>query len=559
MRRTPVNVVSALLALALGASALDIPVVRKRTASAANPFAVHSAAGAADTGDLLVTDVRDLMYSAEILIDGTSVPVLLDTGSSDLWISSLQYPGIFSAAQNITGSPLNITYGIGSVSGSIAITDVEFADIEVKNQALLNVVQTQDQALFDLGAYGIVGLGFEPLSQISRTLTDGRGTSFLSNVFKQNPWEPNHIAIQLDRLGDLDESGAGSFSIGTWDQRYIAVKDAPALPVFSAETEVTRWSVLLDAFEVSGHNVTLPKSTVSNAPSGKLLTVLDTGSSLMSIPKELVTAIYSSIEGAFYVEDVDIWFVDCLAVPEVALWFGGQRFLIHPLDLTQPQGLQFGSMPNQTWCTSVVSPATFGAGTSDLDLLLGDTFLRNVYAVYNFGDTNPATGAPGEPYVQILSLTDQTEAAADFKASRTKALASLPPLGNLAALQALANTENNSSGGTTSPTTTAGGSTPSTKLDAGNLAAATDNDPSSISQSINKLVGYAPVMLGLLGLNAVLVLVLAIMGVILFRKRNGGAATRGAPRYEPVHLPPKHDIGSYGYEEPYSGRRYNDA
>lgn len=54
----------------------------------------------------------------------------------------------------------------------------------------------------------------------------------------------------------------------------------------------------------------------------KLITVLDTGASVASIPIELVTAIYSSIDGAVFIEDAGIWFVPCLAAPQVAVWFG---------------------------------------------------------------------------------------------------------------------------------------------------------------------------------------------------------------------------------------------
>jgi len=374
--------------------------------------------------------------------------------------------------------------------------------------------------------------------------------------FAQNASEPNHIAVQLDRFGDLDETGMGSFSIGTFDEKYIAVKDSPVLPVFSTEAQARRWSVALDAFEVAGRNVTLPKSTVPNAPSGKLISVLDTGASSMSIPRELVSAIYSSVDGAVYFDEVDMWFVPCLAAPEVALWFGGKRYPMHPLDTTQPHGFQFGTWPNQTYCTSAISPYTFSAGVGELDLLLGDNFLRNVYSVFDFGDTDPATGKNGQPYMKLLSVTNETEAGADFKASRTKALSSLPSLGDISALIELAKSDNE----TTTATSTTSTSSPPTKTGTSNLAGVADNDGSNseIAQSVNKLVGLAPAMLGLLGLNALLVLVLVGMGVVLLRKKgSGGGVTRGVPRYEPVRLPPKNEGGVVGYDEPYEGRRYD--
>lgn len=76
----PAPICSALLALGLGASAaLHLPVKRslsnsnsKRITSSKNAFQVHATAGLADTGDPQVTNVQDLLYSAEVTINGIS-------------------------------------------------------------------------------------------------------------------------------------------------------------------------------------------------------------------------------------------------------------------------------------------------------------------------------------------------------------------------------------------------------------------------------------------------------------------------------------------------------
>lgn len=51
------------------------------------------------------------------------------------------------------------------------------------------------------------------------------------------------------------------------------------------------------------------------------------------------------------------------------------------------------------------------------DWLVGDNFLRSVYAVYDFGDYD-AKGSMSDPYIQFLSLVDPDEASADFHEQR---------------------------------------------------------------------------------------------------------------------------------------------
>lgn len=160
------------------------------------------------------------------------------------------------------------------------------------------------------------------------------------------------------------------------------------------------------------------------------------------------------------------------------------------------------------------------------------------------------TGKNGPPYVKLLSITNETEASADFTASRTKSLSTLPPQGNIPALVSLDNSQNDN------PTSTSTG--PPTKS-AVNLAGLSTNDTQT-SQSLNNLVKLAPYMLALLGLNALLLLVLAGMAIAFCLRRNKGDSMKGAARYQPVHLPPRKDDVSYGYQdEPtlYGGTRYD--
>lgn len=207
------------------------------------------------------------------------------------------------------------------------------------------------------------------------------------------------------------------------------------------------------------------------------------------------------------------------------------------------------------------------------DFLLGDSFLRNVYAVYDFGDFDTA-GNMGKPYVKLLPLTDATTASAGFKKNRAATMAQLPPEGDATKLD-----------GVTPPvppnSATAGsGSSPSSSLGSGsgsgsgsnNLvsASSTDdsNDYSALSSSIDKITKFAPIALALLGLNAVLLIGLVALGACFFVKQRkqrgtsavvGGGAGRGV--YAPVtaHKFPDADEDERAKTPGYDIPRYRDG
>jgi hypothetical protein len=59
---------------------------------------------------------------------------------------------------------------------------------------------------------------------------------------------------------------------------------------------------------------------------------------------------------------------------------------------------------------------SFDTGSDpSFDIILGMSFIRNVYALFNFGDfVAGSTDNRGDPYLQFLSTTDPSEAHSDF-------------------------------------------------------------------------------------------------------------------------------------------------
>jgi len=142
------------------------------------------------------------------------------------------------------------------------------------------------------------------------------------------------------------------------------------------------------------------------------------------------------------------------------------------------------------------------------DMILGDNVLRSVYSVYDFGDFD-SSGKMGDPYVKFLSLIDPDAASKDFATVR----------GTVARTNITYNAEN------------------STAAAAGKTTVSLSDD---ITNTLDKINMYFPIMLAILGLNALVILLLAIaVFIYLWRRRSASSALlkrRTARRLTPVPL-----------------------
>jgi saccharopepsin len=141
-------------------------------------------------------------------------------------------------------------------------------------------------------------------------------------------------------------------------------------------------------------------------------------------------------------------------------------------------------------------------------MIIGDNVLRSVYSVYDFGDFD-SSGAMGNPYVKFLSLVDPDAASKDFASAR----------------------------GTVPRTNITYNAANSTAAAAGGTTVSLSDD---ITNTLNKINIYFPIMLAILGLNALVILLLAIAAFIyLWSRRSASSAAlkrRTARRLTPMPL-----------------------
>jgi saccharopepsin len=143
------------------------------------------------------------------------------------------------------------------------------------------------------------------------------------------------------------------------------------------------------------------------------------------------------------------------------------------------------------------------------DMIIGDNVLRSVYSVYDFGDFD-TSGKMGNPHLKFLSLIDPNGASKGFATAR----------GSVARTNISYNSIN-------SATTSSGRTTVSLS--------------DTITDTLKRINTYFPIMLAILGLNAFVILLLAIAAFIYIYRRHSASSSllnrRTARRLTPMPMP----------------------
>ncbi|KZT67267.1 acid protease [Daedalea quercina L-15889] len=381
----------------------------------------HLQRRASVTGTSGLTDSSDIQYYVNITLGGQDFQVEIDTGSADLYVA-----GNVTSSED-TGKSGGVTYAVGAVEGEIRTATMDFLGYTVENQAFLQITANGDN---ETAGTGLIGLGPHTGSNIQATLGNGTGDPPLDRIFQQNTSTPNYLTVLLGRSDDKYDDVPGNITIGETLSGYGNVTSQPKLNVTELKlTEETaqHWQTLLDEDGIIGPdgNVVDVTTVVSSTSNDKQLTVVfDTGYSLPQVPSDVAQAFYQSVPGAQYVDDVaslagPAWQIPCEYEINVTFKFGGVSYPINPLDTSLDLGAKDSS--GNSICYGGFQP--IDAAKSDLyDMIFGMAFLRNVYMLINYGDFVDNTTSRADPYVQLLSISnDSASLHSDFVSIRGSA------------------------------------------------------------------------------------------------------------------------------------------
>lgn len=356
-------------------------------------------------------------YNINITLGGEQFSIMIDTGSSDLWV-------VGSVPQaNDTGASASIQYAIGSEAGPVRTAQLEILGFTVPDQAFIQVPSGGDAP----DGTGLIGLGPNAGSQVRDALNDlPAGDTPLDRIFGQNLTTPNYLTVLLNRPNDTAENYTGAMTIGEVLPQYSNISNQPKVSVSVLQSNIAQdqhWSIVLDDNGIIGPNGKAIQvvSNATEAPlhyENQLVAIIDTGFSLPQVPSDVAHALYSGAKGAKLtnVQSLggDIWVIDCDAEVNATFLIGGQSYPIHPLDTNQ-QGTDDSG---KEICFGAFQPRIPGAEDPTFDLILGMAYLTNVYLLIDYGDFVDGTNQTDKPYVQLLSMTDPAAAHADFVATR---------------------------------------------------------------------------------------------------------------------------------------------
>ncbi|CAL1706108.1 unnamed protein product [Somion occarium] len=278
--------------------------------------------------------------------------VVLDTGSSDLWVASTGCrscdsetpsfdPTRSSTIQRIQTSQsgqseVDIHYGSGQVAGIVAQDTVSMGGFTNTQQTMLVATQLSS-GLLDGVASGIMGLAFEALASTESTPF---WQGLLQGSQLATPEMSFWLTRELDNRNARENEFGGEFTLGgTNSSLFTGDIEFINLPSTSQQTF---WLLSMTGATVQGKNVQVPTGNLA-------LSAIDTGTTLIGGPTDGVKAIYDAVPGSVALTgDLQGFYAyPCSTEVQVSMSFGGKSWPIDPVDMnlgTIPSGQCLGGI-----------------------------------------------------------------------------------------------------------------------------------------------------------------------------------------------------------------------
>lgn len=315
---------------------------------------------AADSGKAMTAgldqDGTDYSYFVKVQLGskGKAMYMLVDTGAGSSWVMGSSCTDKACLMHNTFGpgdsntfeansKDFSISYGSGSVAGKLAADTIALAGVSFKFQFGLASKTSEDFAHFAFD--GILGL----------SMSQGANENFLQTMSEARKLDKNVFCIALNRASDGTNTGEIKFG-STNPDKYTG--DITYTPVSTQDGD---WAIPIDDIAYGG----------TKAKVGGVKSYIDTGTSFIFGPEDMVKKLHSTVPG-YESSDGMTYTVPCDSTKPLTLTFSGVDFTISPKDWISPKDAS-GK------CTSNI----YGHEVVKGSWLLGDTFLKNVYTVFD--------------------------------------------------------------------------------------------------------------------------------------------------------------------------------
>ncbi|KAK7703742.1 hypothetical protein SLS57_010779 [Botryosphaeria dothidea] len=330
------------------------------------PADVQSAAAAAATGTVAATpeDDYDSLYLCPVTVGGTELELDFDTPCS--WVFSTLmtqseqtghavYDPTKSGTEE-TGSSWDISYGDGSgASGKVYADKVVVGGVTATSQAVEAATSVSTSFTQDTDNDGLLGLAFSTINTVEpeskKTFFDTVGDSLAKKLFTVT----------------LKKGEAGSYDLGYIDDS----KYTGEIVYVDVDTSNGFWEFKPSAYAV-GDGAT-QTATID--------AIADTGTTLLYLPRDVVSAYYEQVSGAQYSSNYGGYIFDCSTdLPAFSLVINGEKRTVPGsyVNYAPASGSQcFGGIQRDD-----------GIGFS----IVGDIFLKSQFVVFDASSTTPRLG-----------------------------------------------------------------------------------------------------------------------------------------------------------------------
>lgn len=269
-----------------------------------------------------------------------------------------------------------IQFGTGEVEGEfvqeLACLSNHTGDGNIAQNAdcasvrMITATQMTNEPFQEFAFDGVVGLGLESLALHP-------GFSFFSQVSSLNRLPEQSFSVFVSN----HDSIASEIAFGGHDERRMshALRWAPVV-----KPELGYWQVHVKAITVGGETLPL-------CATGDCTAVLDTGTSLLGIPKEQLSHFQWLLARVVKQLSPNS---DCRQAPgpNITFTLGDFNVTLGPEDYSRPRPLQINNTKlnkSQTVCRASLLPVDMAATMGSKMFILGEPVLRKYYTTYDWG------------------------------------------------------------------------------------------------------------------------------------------------------------------------------
>ena len=333
------------------------PTADSKLAKRTNTYSIATAATPSATNAVGIDqDGTDFSYFVEAKFGDKDAPMLmlLDTGAGTTWVMGTDCGSTACSMHSSFGpddsttlktssDAFSIAYGSGSVSGNLASDTLSLAALSL----------TMSIGLADTASSDFTYFPFDGILGMSRS--EGSTDNFLSSVSDAKLLPANIFGVSLWRESDGGENN-GEVMFGAVDSSKYTGSIS-----YTAASSSSDWSIPMDDIGYDGGKAGVTGRTA----------YIDTGTTYVFGPSTDVAALHKQIPGASSSDGVT-YTVPCASNQPLTVHFSGVAYSISAADW-------LSSADGNGDCTSNI----YGRAVVANAWLLGDLFIKNVYAVFD--------------------------------------------------------------------------------------------------------------------------------------------------------------------------------